>query len=189
MRSEDEHNLLRQLGEGDENAFASLYVRHFPKVKRFIESLLQDPDEAMDLAQDIFIRIWQKRTDMPKIDNLNAYLYTASRHAVADHVRHLIMAKAHDDSLLLRAQTADFSRQSSIEEDLHVRELGLLIRNAVNRMPTQRKRVYEMSREQGKSNDEIAMRLSISKRTVENHLTQALAYLRKTLREVRIFLF
>lgn len=66
-----------------------------------------------------------------------------------------------------------------IEEELYARELSLLIDIAVEKMPPQRRNIFIMSRKDGLSNEEIAQRLNISKRTVENHMTQALAELRK----------
>ena len=67
------------------------------------------------------------------------------------------------------------------EEELNAKELELIIAIAVERMPSQRRKIYQMSREQGLSNENIARELNISKRTVENHLTQALADIRKIL--------
>ena len=64
---------------------------------------------------------------------------------------------------------------------MFARELQSIISRTVEQMSPQRKLIYQMSREQGLSNDEIATRLNISKRTVENHLTAALAILRKVL--------
>lgn len=78
---------------------------------------------------------------------------------------------------------------NEIYKYIDAKELELLITIAVERMPPQRQRIYKMSREQGMSNDEIAASLCINKRTVENHLTQALADIRKLLSLILIIFF
>lgn len=89
-------------------------------------------------------------------------------------------------------QQENLSRQQNegagnIEENMFAEELLLLIQHTVEQMPAQRKRIYEMSRKEGKNNDEIAQLLAINKRTVENHLTQALADIRKMLKHFYLF--
>ena len=71
--------------------------------------------------------------------------------------------------------------EQTIEGDLYAREMELLEKLTVGRMPKKRKAIYEMSRREGLSNDEIAIRMGISKKTVENHLNLALKEIRKTL--------
>ena len=80
-----------------------------------------------------------------------------------------------------RQLSDDNSDLYEIESELNAKELELIIAIAVERMPSQRRKIYQMSREQGLSNENIARELNISKRTVENHLTQALADIRKIL--------
>lgn len=82
MEFTEEQILLRALSRGDEKAFEVLFMRYFPRVKRFISGLLQDDITAEDFAQDILLKLWQKREEMAKIENLNAYLYRTSRNAV-----------------------------------------------------------------------------------------------------------
>ena len=68
-----------------------------------------------------------------------------------------------------------------IEEELYAKELSLLIDLTIEKMPPQRRLIFIMSRKEGLNNDEIALKLNINKRTVENHLTQALADLRRVI--------
>ena len=85
--------------------------------------------------------------------------------------------------------TPNVIEDNDIYKYIDAKELELLITIAVERMPPQRQRIYKMSREQGMSNDEIAASLCINKRTVENHLTQALADIRKLLSLILIIFF
>lgn len=75
----------------------------------------------------------------------------------------------------------------TIEEELFAREIQLLVELTVSKMPNQRKRVYEMSRVEGLKNDEIAVKLGISKRTVENHLNVALKEIKKSISYLLLF--
>lgn len=69
MEFTEEQILLRALSRGDEKAFEVLFMRYFPRVKRFISGLLQDDITAEDFAQDILLKLWQKREEMAKFEN------------------------------------------------------------------------------------------------------------------------
>ena len=137
--------------------FEGFFLDYYPRVKGFINGLLQDAEEAEDLSQDIFMSLWQNRGNLKQIDNLDAYLFRIARNAVFRYIERSLLFKNYQ------------SRQLSDDNsDLY-------------EMPSQRRKIYQMSREQGLSNENIARELNISKRTVENHLTQALADIRKIL--------
>ena len=162
-------------------------MRYFPRVKRFISGLLQDEITAEDFSQDILLRIWQKREEMVKVENLSAYLYQASRNAVYQHLRHVLLVNEYGEKQQEVLSNVSGSGVQDIEENMFAEELLLLVQHTVEQMPAQRRKIYEMSRKEGKTNDEIAQLLTISKRTVENHLTQALSDIRKMLKHFFLF--
>lgn len=161
-------------------------MRYFPRVKRFISGLLQDDISAEDFAQDILLKLWQKREEMAKIENLNAYLYRTSRNAVYQHLRHILLVneygeKQQENLSVSRMRVRETSEEICLPKN-YCYDTAYGRANAA-----QRKRIYEMSRKEGKNNDEIAQLLAINKRTVENHLTQALADIRKMLKHFYLF--
>ena len=157
--------------------FEGFFLDYYPRVKGFINGLLQDAEEAEDLSQDIFMSLWQNRGNLKQIDNLDAYLFRIARNAVYRYIERSLLFKNYQS----RQLSDDNSDLYEIESELNAKELELIIAIAVERMPSQRRKIYQMSREQGLSNENIARELNISKRTVENHLTQALADIRKIL--------
>ena len=108
---------------------------------------------------------------------MDAYLFRIVRNAVFRYIERSLLFKNYQS----RQLSDDNSDLYEIESELNAKELELIIAIAVERMPSQRRKIYQMSREQGLSNENIARELNISKRTVENHLTQALADIRKIL--------
>lgn len=172
-----EKGYIEAVSRSDEQAFESLFLHYFPRIKGFISGILQNEEEAEDISQDIFVSMWQNRERLTNIENLNAYLFRIAKNTVFRHIERSLLFKDYQ----LQTEHAAFvsGENDSIEEELYAKELEFLISVAVEKMPPQRKQIYRMSRVDGLSNDEIATRLSISKRTVENHLTLALAYIRK----------
>ena len=173
-----EKGYIEAVSRGDEQAFESLFLHYFPRIKGFISGILQNEEEAEDISQDIFVSMWQNRDRLKEIENLNAYLYRIAKNTVFRHIERSLLFRDYQEQ---QTNNASFSStdNDSIEEELYAKELEFLISVAVEKMPPQRQQIYRMSRVDGLSNDEIAARMSISKRTVENHLTLALADIRK----------
>jgi RNA polymerase sigma-70 factor (ECF subfamily) len=167
---------LEKLGKSDHDAFDMLFTEYYPRVKSFLFGFVKDQETASDMAQDIFFKIWVNRENLSRIISFRAYLFRMARNIVYDYFEHIDVAEKYD-----LEQQEHKNCYYSMEEEIHARELNLLIDIIVNRMPPQRKRIFVMSRKEGLSNDEIAGILQINKRTVENHITQALQDIRKEL--------
>lgn len=178
-----EKQLLAEIRRGNEQAFEVLFFRYQPRIVNFLESLTHDREISRDMAQEIFLSVWRDRDRLQQIDTISSYFYQAARYKAYDYFNHLTVSERYADEYLQKA-----IQDESEEEKIFVRELQTLIDRTVRQLSPQRQRIYRLSREHGLSNQEIALYLGISKRTVENQLTAALAILRKVIYLSALFL-
>lgn len=176
MELPGEQYYLKEIAAGDVKAFEQLFFDYQPRLVHFLVGLTHDKEVSRDIAQDLFLSLWKDREKLRNVHSFSSYLFQMARFTVYDYFDRLAVSEKYTNEFLLEA-----SISQSDEEAIFARELQNFINRAVDQMSPQRKLIYQMSREQGLSNDEIATRLDISKRTVENHLTAALAILRKVL--------
>lgn len=172
--SKDDILYVRELVLGNHEAYKSLFMKYFPKVKYFIAHLIKSDAIAEELAQDVFMKIWEHRERLESLQSFNSYVYRMAKNISLNYLEHKYI-----EELYLEKYQAE--PIFSIEEDFYAKEMELLEQLTVNAMPTQRKTIYEMSRKKGYANSDIAAELGISKKTVENHLNLALKEIRKTL--------
>lgn len=174
--SEEEQWLTQELAAGNRQAFHTLFMRYYLKIRYFIFGLLKSEEDAEDLTQEVFAKLWTNRAKFAEVRNLSVYLFVLSRNMTYNYIE----AK---QVRLERLQEKSFKEEDacSPHEDLVAKDLALLVELVVESLPPQRKIVYKLSREVGLSNAEIAKKLGLQKKTVENHLNLALKELRKVL--------
>lgn len=170
-----EDKYLKELGNGSHKAFDTLFLQYHPKVIQFLNGFVKDEETACDMAQEIFFKIWTNRSTISKVGSFKNYLFRMARNMVYDYFDHSLVKERYSQ----KQQETYIPYTDIIEEELYAQELSLLIDIAIEKMPAQRKRIFRMSRQEGLSNEEIARELDINKRTVENHITQALSDIRK----------
>jgi len=164
--------LLIELQKGSHKAFESVFIAYFNKVKFFIKKLIRSEEEAEELTQDLFVRLWTNREVIDPLKAIDALLYTMAKNAAFNYLKH----QAIHNQYIENYESCDTS--SNVEEIIYANEINLLIDMAISQMPEQRRRIYEMSRKRGLTNEDIARQLQITKKTVENQLSLALKELR-----------
>lgn len=172
--------MLRRLAAGDREAFALLYEQYSGISYSFVLSLLKESSDARDIVHDVFVKIWLKRASLSNVLSFNRYLYRMLRNAVYDHFNSMEVNRRFLAEISNYADDySDITRAS-----ISANELQMVIFEAVSRMPKKRSEVFRMSRYQHVENKEIARRLGIDIRTVENHITAALSDIRIRIAEV-----
>jgi|AGTN01.3.fsa_nt_gi RNA polymerase sigma factor, sigma-70 family/RNA polymerase sigma-70 factor, Bacteroides expansion family 1 len=158
--------------------FEEIFIQYFPKVRTFAAILLKSEQEAEDVAQDVFVKLWEQ-PDLWEGNLVRNYLYTM----VKNHVFNRIKRK-NIESEYINSQTNLHSLEEMEEfkdplNEIYLEELQLLLKISLEQMPDKRRQVFEMSRFQHLSNKEIAERMNLSVRTVEQHLYLVLKDLKK----------
>lgn len=178
----DEQILLAQVAEGDEVAFKVIYEKHWPDLYRDAYRRLQDTQLAEDVVQEVFYRLWAGREHL-QIRNLAGYLHQAIRNEVLDRLTRSTAPNYFYDLfgvVLLDSETP--------EDVLHNKELPRLIARYAATLPLKRREVFLLHIETRLDTGDIAERLQISRKTVQNQLRTAMNGLREQLRLLTIVL-
>ncbi len=179
MPTRTEKELLEMLSSAGraKEAFTELYERFAGKCYSFVLAMVKDEAVAKDTVHDIFLKVWLRREVISGVDSFSSYIFRMTRNAVFDHFESNALNRKFMASRNLPSE--DF--RCFVDEKVNADELQLLIYNAVSRMPEQRRKIFTLSRYKGMPNREIAALFDLNIRTVENHLTNALADIREAL--------
>lgn len=170
-------DIIEELTEGNQEAFRMVFKAAYPQVRAFSKGFTKNDADADDIAQQVFIKLWTKRAILANVRNFETYLYTITKNTVLNHMasQKAFMVDISDVRNLSTENTSPL-------EQIEASDLQLLIDMTVENMPLQRQAVYKLSRVEGLSNDQIAEKLGLQKKTVENHLNLALGEIRKVLK-------
>lgn len=179
----DEHILLRKLREGDTEALDILYLRYAAKVRDFAFRLLGDSVEAEDITHDIFLRVWEQRKTVGNVMSFKGYLFRMTRNAIFNAFKH----RQVESKYQAQAVAGGTEAPADTDDRVSTNDLMEMIDLAVSNMPEQRRKVFCMSRYENMSYNDIAEALNISPKTVQYHISGALAELRKLLSAIAFF--
>lgn len=177
-----ENELLDALREGDQAAFDEIYQRHWDGMFHSAYALLKDRDASLDILQEIFIWLWQHREQVAITSSLKTYLSSSVYYKAANYIRQGKIRRAFFEELkTVRIEQTE-------EDQLEIKELKSIIKQHTSRLPEKCRQVYYLSRNEHLSNKEIAEKMGISVKTVENQMTIALRRLRTSLKKIVLWL-
>lgn len=170
-----EKDLLALVSVGNENAFRQLFDNYRSKLYTYIFKITESKETAEDTVHDVFLKLWAQKEKLPEIVNFNAYLYRMAHNHAFNGLRKM----AKETLVMAELEKGNSHENEDPNATLVRKEIRQFIQDAVNKLTPQQKQVFEMSRELGLKQEDIAQRLGISIFTVKKHLTDALNYLRK----------
>jgi RNA polymerase sigma-70 factor (family 1) len=162
--------ILNCLSTNQHEVFAELYASHQKKLYEFILHYTRVPTVAEDLTQDIFTKLWTKREMLSRIDNVGAYLLRMGRNESISYLRRESLCRSIFQTI---KEETDIRHSNDTEEILYQKEMEVLLRDAIQQLSPQRRKVYVLGKIEGMEPKKIAAALGIAIGTVKE--TQRLA--------------
>ena len=176
MAPHEDKLILDQLKNGEEKALKILFDCFYPSLCNYALQFLNDPDQAEEVVQDLFVRIWIKRNLLNIETSLKYYLFRSVRNQCINLIRHEKVKQLHARNI----KEALFAEEAA--DSYHIDPgLSYQIESAIDAMPEKRREIFRLSREKGMKYHEIAEQLKVSIKTVETNMGLALKTLRDKL--------
>lgn len=171
----DKETFAERLRNDDRTVIDEIYEFYHAKIFRFSISYLKNEDDAYDIVQDVFIKIWENRLQLKKDTNFDAFLFTVAKNTVLS----LFRKRATEQKFKNNLDMPNESEPDAIENDIDFDLLKKKYEKLLDKLPPKRKEVFVLSREKGLTNKEIAEIKGIAEKTVEDHLTKSLSYFKQ----------
>ncbi len=169
-----EKDLVEQLKKGKIRAFKRFYKHYFDPLYFFCLKYTGNLDDSQELVQNIFLKIWEKRSHLDSARSFRAYLFQIAANDLINFVK---KKKLEQDYRLKYLSHAPYGINFT-QEEVYLNDLQEHIKVCLSGLPKQQGKIFRMSREMGMTHAEIAESLGLSVRTVENQIYRALKYLK-----------
>ena len=168
---------IERLKEGDARSFDFLFSKYYKDLVLFCNVFLKDQNHSEDIVQDIFVRLWENRENLRIDSSLKGYLMTSAKNNCFEALKHQDVVRNHQDYVMYRNDVMDYDT----EHYLLYTELNERLQEAMQKLPEDMRIIFEMNRFKNLKYREIAEKLNVSVRTVENKISKTLELLRKQL--------
>lgn len=172
---ENEKELLLSIAAGDESAFAAIYDKYHHALYRSVYKICQSTAETEDILQEVFVTLWEQCGGLDKSQSIGGWLFTVCFNRAVNH---------------LKKKTRELSRAKIATErtpeiiDIHELEAQwLVMERAIEQLSAQKKKVFQLCKLEGKTYEEAAAILGISRHTVKEYLSESMKLIRGFVRE------
>ncbi len=172
------------LSKRDETAFEQVFKTHFKRLHAYAFTILRDEMEAEEMVQQVFFKLWERNENLSLTGSVSAYLYRAVHNESLNYIKHQKVRSNHQLHIA-------YSMKNEVEhpaKEILRGELEKKIHSALNELPEQCRTIFQMSRFDELKYREIADKLGISVKTVENQMGKALKLLREKLVDFLVFI-
>ena len=171
--------LVLKLQKGDVDAFDIIYKKYAGKLYGFTLKYLKSTDETEELVQSVFLKVWENYKTLKKETSFKSYLFTIAYNEICNTFRRRShLQKFIGEQLNDRSQTSN-----ETEELIDYNSIRERVEQIVSKLPERQRTIFLKSREEGKSNKEIAIELDLSSGTVDNYISESLKFIRSNLHD------
>jgi RNA polymerase sigma-70 factor (family 1) len=182
MHFYNDNNLIEGLIDDNKVAIDLLYKKYHKRIYAFAYSYLKTSDDSLDVVHEVFIKLWEGRRGIRPDTNLDAFVFTVARNTILSMFR----KKASEEKYLHYLSSVFVQEDFNTQDFLDYTFLNETINRLIESLPPKRKQIFICSRKDGFSNKEIAKKMNISEKTVEDHITKALAFLRSKMKSIGV---
>jgi len=174
-----ETDLVLSLKDGNLRAFGELFDRYGKRLYHFSMRYLKSAQSTEEIVQDIFFKIWMNREELSAQKSFESYMFTIAKNAILNTIR-----KSKSEQVYLNYAKLHPAKDILLDDELDFNELEKAYKDAIEQLSPRRKEIYLLSKEQFLTNADIAVKMNISIKTVENQMTSAISEVRKNLRSL-----
>ncbi len=178
MNSE-EREIVSTLRSGSIKSFRKLFYNYHKKIYNISRNMGMYHEDAEGIVQDVFLNVWENRAKLDENLSINAFLITITKRLVFKKIRRKVYDISHQDYVNDRQEGI----VNTTEDIILYEDIKKYAEQGIEQLPPVRKQVFLLSKQQGLSNDEIAEKLNMSKRTVENNLYRATKSIREYMKK------
>jgi len=171
-----DEDLLAQLEKDSSEAFEELYIRYKEKLRSFCVFLLKSETVAQDIVQEVFIKIWLNRKQLNTGQSFSYYIYTLARNQSFNELRSAKRKELMENMLL--CQQTEMDETSAPDTKMIFDEYQKMLEKAIASLPEQKRKIYQLSRDEGLSHKEIATKMGLSPHTVQSHISDSLRFIK-----------
>lgn len=173
LKNEDE--LLTRIARGDQRAFTEIFDFYQRYVYDYGRKLTKSEDQAGEIVQDVFLKIWLNREKLDEVKNFGAYL----NRVVRNHSLNVIRKLAQDARSATQLKINNPESENATDKILDYNESNRILTQAIENLSPQQRIAYTLCHMEGLKYDEAAKKMNVSSRTVQAHMHQALKHIRE----------
>lgn len=171
----EEKSVLISLRSGCQRAFRQVYSMYSGRIYLNIRKMVKSEEDAVELLQEVFIKVWDKRELIDPEQPFRSYLFQIAKYTVYNFIRRNNLEKQVQAYLSLH-NTALYSH---VEEELYEKQYEEWLSHTIDQLPPQRKLIYKLCKIEGKTYAEVSDLLSISTSTINDHIVKATKYIKE----------